>query len=64
MGGKRIYIAGDMDAKEAADLINTIAPEIAIPTHYGSVVGSPADAETFAKNVKETTKVVTLLKNP
>ena len=53
-----------MDAKEAAELINAIAPEIAIPTHYGSVVGSPADAETFAKNVKETTKVVTLLKNP
>nr|MCR4648340.1 MBL fold metallo-hydrolase [Lachnospiraceae bacterium] len=28
-----------MDAHKAADLVNTIRPEIAIPVHYGSVVG-------------------------
>jgi L-ascorbate metabolism protein UlaG (beta-lactamase superfamily) len=41
-----------MDAKQAAELINTIKPEIAIPTHYGSVVGSPADADEFSKYVE------------
>ena len=46
-----------MDAKQAAELINTIKPEIAIPTHYGSVVGSPADADEFFKNVKASIKV-------
>lgn len=36
-----------MTAKEAADLVNSIAPEIAIPIHYGTIVGKAADAETF-----------------
>lgn len=38
-----------MDFKEAAYLINTIKPKIAIPIHYGSVVGSKQDAIDFAK---------------
>ena len=46
-----------MDAKEAAKLINKIQPEVAIPVHYGSVVGSKSDADTFAKKVKEPVKV-------
>ena len=48
-----------MDAKKAADLINIIKPSVAIPTHYGSVVGKPSDAEHFAELVKEPVKVVT-----
>lgn len=48
-----------MDAKKAADLINTIKPEVAIPTHYGSVVGKPHDADTFAGLVKEPVQVMT-----
>lgn len=36
-----------MTSKEAAELINTIKPKIAIPTHYGSVVGDPNDGEVF-----------------
>ena len=36
-----------MDAVQAAQLINEIKPGIAIPTHYGSIVGSPKDADTF-----------------
>ena len=36
-----------MTAKEAAGLVNSIAPEIAIPIHYGTIVGKAADAETF-----------------
>ena len=40
-----------MDAKKAAELINTIKPKVAIPTHFGSVAGKPEDALTFAQNV-------------
>lgn len=46
-----------MDAKKAAELINTIRPTIAIPTHYGSIVGKKEDAVSFAKGVKEPVKV-------
>ena len=46
-----------MDAKKAAELVNTISPKVAIPTHYGSIVGEPKDADTFAKNVKDPVKV-------
>ncbi len=40
-----------MDAKEAAAFVNTIRPRIAVPVHYGTVVGKPADADIFEKNV-------------
>jgi L-ascorbate metabolism protein UlaG (beta-lactamase superfamily) len=46
-----------MDAKKAAELVNVIRPAVAIPTHYGSIVGKPSDGELFASNVKEPTKV-------
>ena len=46
-----------MDAKKAADLVNTIRPNVAIPVHYGSVVGSPKDGEVFAASVKDPIKV-------
>ena len=36
-----------MTAKEAADLINKIKPQIAIPIHYGSIVGTEQDAIDF-----------------
>lgn len=42
-----------MDAKKAAQLVNEIRPAVAIPVHYGEVVGDFADGETFAKLVKE-----------
>ena len=45
-----------MDAKKAAELINTIQPEIAVPVHYGSIVGKPADGKVFAENVKSPVK--------
>ena len=39
-----------MTAEEAADAARRIAPQIAIPMHYGAgVVGTRADAERFAK---------------
>ena len=47
-----------MDTRRAAELINIIRPEYAIPTHYGSIVGKPTDAKTFAGLVKDPVKVV------
>lgn len=38
-----------MDATEAAGLAKAISPKLAVPMHYGFVVGSPSDAELFAK---------------
>jgi len=38
-----------MGASEAAGFIKKIRPQLAVPMHYGFVVGSPADAETFAR---------------
>lgn len=46
-----------MDAKKAAELINTIRPTVAIPTHYGSVVGSATDGKAFADNVDSSISV-------
>ena len=47
-----------MDVKKAAELINLIRPEYAIPTHYGSSVGNKTDGQTFASLVKKPIKVV------
>lgn len=38
-----------MTAQEAVKAAELIKPEIAIPMHYGSIVGSKKDAEEFAK---------------
>ena len=50
-----------MYPKAASELINTIKPEIAIPTHFGSIVGSPEDADKFAKFVNGGTRVENIL---
>ena len=47
-----------MDTKRAADLVNAIRPEYAIPTHYGSIVGKESDGKTFAELVQSPVKVV------
>lgn len=36
-----------MEYKEAASLINTIKPKIAVPVHYGEIVGRMEDGEKF-----------------
>ncbi|MBI4150202.1 MBL fold metallo-hydrolase [Candidatus Woesearchaeota archaeon] len=41
-----------MTAEEAAKAVNTFKPEIAIPMHYGVIVGSVADAEKFKQLAK------------
>lgn len=38
-----------MDYREATDLINIIKTQIAIPTHYGSIVGNINDGLNFSK---------------
>ena len=38
-----------------------ISPEIAVPTHYGSIVGKKQDADVFRKNVKAGIRVEILL---
>ena len=38
-----------MDFKEAAYLINEIKPQVAVPIHYGSIVGTNQDATDFSK---------------
>ena len=39
------------DYKSAAELVNNIKPKVAIPTHYGSVVGKEEDARKFCELV-------------
>ena len=51
-----------MNYKEAAELINNIKPKVAIPTHYGSIVGSKEDGAKFAKLVDQEIKVEILMK--
>ncbi len=45
-----------MNAKEAATLVNSICPKIAIPIHYGSIVGTKKDAEEFCNLVNPSIK--------
>lgn len=40
-----------MNGEEAANLANTIKPKIAIPIHYGSIVGDKEDAENFIRHL-------------
>lgn len=41
-----------MTAKEAAELVNIIKPKVAIPIHYGDIVGTKEDADTFINNLE------------
>lgn len=41
-----------MTAEEAAKAVNTFMPKLAIPMHYGAIVGSVADAEKFKQLAK------------
>lgn len=51
-----------MDYKEAAELINEIKPKVAVPTHYGSIVGSKKDGIKFSKLVNPEIEVEVLIK--
>ena len=50
-----------MNAKDAAKLVNGIHPDVAIPTHYGSIVGKPEDTDIFRRYVDQAIVVETRL---
>ena len=51
-----------MDSQEAAQLINEIQPKIAVPIHYGSVVGTEQDAIDFIRLLHPNIKGIMLMK--
>ena len=51
-----------MNSKQAADLINEIKPKIAVPIHYGSVVGTNQDAIDFAELLHPSIEAKILMK--
>jgi L-ascorbate metabolism protein UlaG (beta-lactamase superfamily) len=46
-----------MSAEEAVKAAMVIKPKVAIPMHYGTIVGSKADARRFARDLKGKVKV-------
>ncbi|MCU0288487.1 MAG: MBL fold metallo-hydrolase [Acidobacteria bacterium] len=52
-----------MNAQEAARAANCIKPKIAIPIHFGSIVGTQKDAKTFIENLAEGIESKILLNN-
>ena len=51
-----------MDYIEAASLVNKIEPKVAIPIHYGSIVGKKKDAANFIKLLNTNIKGIILMK--
>ena len=61
--GVKVYHAGDSDfIPEMKDLEVDIAPRVAIPMHYGAIVGDEKDALRFKKTLEGKVKVVVLQK--
>lgn len=48
-----------MNAEEAAEATGYINPKLAIPYHWGDIVGGQKDAEQFAKMARCDTKILT-----
>jgi L-ascorbate metabolism protein UlaG (beta-lactamase superfamily) len=48
-----------MNAEEAARAANTIMPQVAIPMHYGTIIGSIKDAEKFRRHCKVEVRILT-----
>ena len=51
-----------MNYKEAAALVNIIRPKVAVPIHYGSIVGSMQDGIEFVKMLNPETQGIILIK--
>jgi len=47
-----------MTAEEAAKAANLIEPQVAIPMHWGNLIGTQADAENFKKHCKCKTTIL------
>lgn len=52
-----------MTSEEAIKLVNIIKPKIAVPIHYGSVVGTKEDAINFVKSLNNEIKGEILMKD-
>ena len=50
-----------MNLMQAAEWINKMKPEIVIPTHYGTLVGTPEDFEVFEPLVEDSVRVIKIL---
>ena len=50
-----------MTAPEAAALANALHPQIAVPTHYGSIVGAMTDGDDFAAQLAPGIRCVKLI---
>ena len=50
-----------MTATEAAALANVLRPQIAVPTHYGSIVGQMSDGDDFAAALSPDIRCVKLI---
>ena len=48
-----------MDVGEALKAAQALNPEVVIPMHYGKIVGSARDAQTFASRYKGRTEILT-----
>ncbi len=51
-----------MDRNDAVHLTNIVGPKIAVPIHYGSIVGTKEDAEYFIKNIDKSIEGIILIK--
>ena len=49
-----------MSAEEAAAAVNEMNPRLAIPVHFGDIVGSVADAEKFRKLCRVPVEILTV----
>jgi L-ascorbate metabolism protein UlaG (beta-lactamase superfamily) len=47
-----------MTAEEAVEAANAMMPKVAIPMHYGGIVGTDADAETLKEGFKGETRIL------
>ncbi len=50
-----------MDFEEAAEFVNTLKPHIAVPTHYGTIVGEKNCGKKFTELVEPSIKTCILL---
>lgn len=50
-----------MTASEAAALAQTIRPQVAVPTHYGSIAGAKGDGDAFAAALQGAVPCVKML---
>lgn len=51
-----------MDLKEAAELTNIIKPKLAIPTHYGEIIGDKSFGKEYASLVDKSIKTKVFIK--